>query len=76
MSNSAEYTSMELKDLEAKLDTLIERYHSTKKENSSLKTKQDELFKEKASLLEKTILARTRVESMISRLKSIEHGYK
>jgi cell division protein ZapB len=67
-------TSTELKDLEAKLDKLIENYDSIKHENSNLKSKQDELVKEKAKLLEKTTVARTRVEAMISRLKSMEHG--
>ena len=67
-------TSTELKDLEAKLDTLIENYDSIKNENYNLKSKQDELVKEKAKLMEKTTIARTRVEAMISRLKSMEHG--
>ncbi|MCK5829285.1 MAG: TIGR02449 family protein [Methylococcales bacterium] len=74
MSNLSKETSSELKNLEEKLDTLIEQYHSLESENSSLKIKQDELVKEKAKLLEKTTLARTRVEAMITRLKSMEHG--
>ncbi|NOQ77422.1 MAG: TIGR02449 family protein [Methylococcaceae bacterium] len=63
-----------MKDLEAKLDTLIEKYNLVRSENNSLKTKQDSLVKEKAHLLEKTTIARTRVEAMITRLKSMEHG--
>ncbi len=74
MSNLSKETSTELKDLEEKLDTLIEKFHSVESENSSLKTKQDALVKEKAKLLEKTTLARVRVEAMITRLKSMEHG--
>jgi cell division protein ZapB len=73
MSNLSKETSIELKELENKLDTLIDKYHSVENENSSLKTKQDELVKEKAKLLEKTTLARIRVEAMITRLKSMEH---
>ncbi len=73
MSNLSKETSTELKELENKLDTLIDKYHSVENENSSLKTKQDELVKEKAKLLEKTTLARIRVEAMITRLKSMEH---
>jgi cell division protein ZapB len=38
----------------------------------SLKTKQDALVREKAKLLEKTSLARTQVEAMITRLKAME----
>ncbi len=67
-------TSTELKDLEEKLDMLIDSYDLIKHENVSLKSKQDELVKEKAKLLEKTTVARTRVEAMITRLKSMEHG--
>ncbi|WP_432743267.1 TIGR02449 family protein [Methylobacter sp. G7] len=66
--------SVELKGLENKLDQLIEQYDRVKNENSSLKTKQDSLVREKAKLLEKTTLARTRVEAMISRLKAMENG--
>lgn len=65
---------LELKDLENKLDQLIEQYTHIKSENSSLKTKQDSLVREKAKLLEKTTLARTRVEAMITRLKAMENG--
>ncbi len=74
MSNLENDSSTELKDLEEKLDTLIEKYQSTEKENTTLKTKQNELVREKAKLLEKTTIARTRVEAMITRLKSMEHG--
>ncbi|TAN67076.1 MAG: TIGR02449 family protein [Methylobacter sp.] len=65
---------LELKDLENKLDQLIEQYTHIKSENSSLRTKQDSLVREKAKLLEKTTLARTRVEAMITRLKAMENG--
>ncbi|KAF3981110.1 MAG: TIGR02449 family protein [Methylococcales symbiont of Hymedesmia sp. n. MRB-2018] len=74
MSDLENGSSSELKYLEEKLDLLIEKYESTEKENSSLKVKQDELVRERAKLLEKTTLARTRVEAMITRLKSMEHG--
>ncbi len=68
------YQSLELKDLEDKLDQLIAQYQSVKNENNSLKTKQEVLVMEKAKLLEKTTLARTRVEAMITRLKEMEQG--
>ncbi|KAF3978108.1 MAG: TIGR02449 family protein [Methylococcales symbiont of Iophon sp. n. MRB-2018] len=74
MSDLENGSSLELKDLEEKLDLLIEKYGSIEKENSSLKVKQGELVREKAKLLEKTTLARIRVEAMITRLKSMEHG--
>ena len=66
--------NLELKDFEDKLDQLIDKYQYVKSENSSLKIKQETLVQEKAQLLEKTTLARTRVEAMITRLKAMEHG--
>ena len=65
---------LELKDFEDKLDQLIDKYHYIKDENSSLKIKQETLAQEKAQLLEKTTLAKTRVEAMINRLKAMELG--
>ncbi|WP_262965259.1 TIGR02449 family protein [Methylobacter psychrophilus] len=65
---------LELKDFEDKLDRLIDKYQHVKDENSSLKIKQETLAQEKAQLLEKTTLAKTRVEAMINRLKAMELG--
>ncbi len=66
--------TFDINELEDKLDDLITRYGAIQQENSTLKAKQDELVKEKAKLVEKTFLARSRVEAMISRLKAMEHG--
>ena len=74
MSTVENDPSTELQELENKLDALIAQYDLLKNENSSLKAKQEALVKEKAKLLEKTTLARTRVEAMITRLKAMEHG--
>lgn len=74
MTNEEQNQPIEIQALEAKLDSLIERYNSMKNENVSLKAKQEELVREKAKLIEKTSLARSRVEAMITRLKSMEHG--
>jgi len=71
---STKNQSFDITELEDKLEELIQRYASVKQENTSLKVKQDELVKEKAKLVEKTNLARNRVEAMISRLKTMEHG--
>ena len=65
---------LEFKDLEDKLDRLIDRYLDVKNENSTLKLKQETLAQEKAQLLEKTELAKSRVEAMITRLKAMEHS--
>ncbi len=69
---NTENQSVDIKDLEEKLEELIQRYTAVQSENTTLKTKQDSLVKEKAKLVEKTNLARTRVEAMISRLKNME----
>ena len=74
MTENEAYQSLEIKDLEKKLDQLIELYHSVETENESLKSKQEILVREKAQLLEKTTLARNRVEAMISRLKTMGQG--
>jgi cell division protein ZapB len=64
----------EIKELEKKLDLLIELYLSVKTENEALKNRQDVLMQEKAHLLEKTTLAKNRVEAMISKLKTMGQG--
>ncbi|MEN8259788.1 MAG: TIGR02449 family protein [Pseudomonadota bacterium] len=63
-----------LQKLEQQLDALTEYCHRLRVENRSLKIKQGELVRERAQLIEKTTLAKTRVEGMIMRLKSMEHG--
>ncbi len=73
MSQSDKDPSYELTALEAKLETLIAEFSQIKNENKSLKVKQDALVREKAKLLEKTNLAKTRIEAMITRLKAMEH---
>jgi cell division protein ZapB len=64
----------ELQQLEVKLDDLIQLLSVLEIENTSLKVKQEELVREKAGLSEKNAVARSKVEAMISRLKSMEHG--
>jgi cell division protein ZapB len=61
-----------LQELEEKLDLLIEQYQAVKNDNQLLRQHQQELLEEKAQLLEKTALARGRVEAMIIRLKALE----
>jgi cell division protein ZapB len=74
MTDNNTMRSPEINLLEAKLDELLNSYNALLKENQLLKTKQEELVREKAKLIEKTSTARFRVESMISRLKSMEQG--
>ncbi len=74
MNNNDTAQSSDIIALEEKLDDLIKRYDFLQIENKSLKIKQEELVREKAKLIEKTSTARHQVESMITRLKSMEHG--
>lgn len=71
---SAQITEPELNLLEQKIDALIERCNQLEIENQSLKTKQEELVRDRAQLLEKTAIAKNRVEAMITRLKSMGHN--
>lgn len=63
---------MDLVSLELKVDQLIQTVTSLTSENEALRQQQGALAVERADLIEKTELARTRVEAMISRLKSME----
>ncbi len=74
MSDSTLKPATEYNALEKQLDELLKRYDLLKTENQSLKIKQESLVKEKAKLLAKTTLAKTKVEAMITRLKTMEEG--
>ena len=58
--------------LEAKLDELIRQCSRLQQENNELKHREGEWQRERVRLVEKNELARTRVEAMITRLKSLE----
>ncbi len=60
-----------LSDLENKIDQLVELSERLQKENTGLRQRESSLLKEKGQLMEKTELARSRVESMITRLKAL-----
>ena len=64
----------DLDTLERQVDQLIRTCRHLREENASLRARQEILVAERAELIEKTELARSRVESMISRLKSMEEG--
>ncbi len=65
--------SQEIDQLEEKIDALITRLRKMEEENRSLQSRNDELTLERSELIEKTTLAKTRVEAMISRLKGMNH---
>lgn len=64
----------DLDTLERQVEELIRTCRQLREENTSLRARQDHLVAERAELIEKTELARSRVESMITRLKSMEDG--
>lgn len=66
--------SDDLKQLESRIDQLIDACQRLQHENSALKSEQGSLQAERAKLLEKTRIARERIESMINRLKALERG--
>ena len=65
---------LELKKLERRLEELMSTIRQLKDENRSLRVRQDTLSTERSALLQKNEQVRTRVEAMIGRLKSMEHG--
>ncbi len=67
-------TEDDLKRLETRVDELIQANVRLRDENTSLLSAQENLVTERAELIEKTELAKTRVEAMIIRLKSMETG--
>ncbi len=73
-SNNTNYSESDLQKLENQIDELIETVGMLKQENTSLRHQQDNLMSERSQLIEKTELARTRVEAMITRLRSLELG--
>nr|WP_088922151.1 TIGR02449 family protein [Granulosicoccus antarcticus] len=58
--------------LEARMTTLITLCTRLKQENQSLREQQHSLVEERARLIEKNETARSKVEQMIVRLKSLE----
>ena len=66
--------SSELASLEAQLQELLEICQRLKGENASLRDQHSTLVTERASLIEKNEMARSRVEAMINRLKAMENN--
>ncbi|MDV3243014.1 MULTISPECIES: TIGR02449 family protein [unclassified Methylocaldum] len=63
----------ELVRLENKIDSLAAMCERLRDENQVLKSTLDEWMRERVQLSDKTEMAKSRVEAMISRLKSIGH---
>ncbi|MGQ0799275.1 MAG: TIGR02449 family protein [Pseudomarimonas sp.] len=64
----------QLTALRDKVERLVEITRRLGDENRSLRASQEQLMSERAALLSKNEQARSRVEAMIQRLKSLEHN--
>lgn len=73
MSNPSEAEpEADWQSLEAKVIELIDLTSTLSRENRALRTQQRNWSSERAKLIEKNELAKSRVESMITRLKALE----
>jgi cell division protein ZapB len=64
----------QLQQLSTRIDKLLDLVRRLADENRSLRQNHEQLASERAQLLNKNELARTRVEAMIQRLKSLENN--
>ena len=64
---------LDLKKLETRVDELIKAVGRLQQENKTLRDSQTHLITERTDLIEKTEMARTKVEAMIKRLKALEN---
>ncbi len=72
LENTAADSNIELKHLDSSVDILLNMIQKLKQENTQLRSQQDFLQTERSKLMEKNETARTRVESIINRLKAME----
>lgn len=63
-----------LREIDARVDRLLVLCHRLTEENRSLRTSQEQLATERSNLLAKNEQARSRVEAMIARLRSLENN--
>jgi cell division protein ZapB len=72
--SSTDTTLADLRDVSTRIDRLVELCQRLSEENRSLRQSQEQLANERAALMAKNEQARTRVEAMIARLKSLEQN--
>lgn len=60
-------------EVEAKLEQLVRRCQQLDAENRNLRRQEQEWTSERSRLMEKNELARSRIESLITRLKQFEN---
>ena len=64
----------ELTRLTKRIDELVVILERLRDENRALRARHESLAGERAALVQKNEQVRTRVEAMIGRLKTLEHG--
>ena len=75
MSDTAKsQLDLELTRLARRLEELVATVDQLREENRALRQRHESLATERASLVQKNEQVRTRVEAMIGRLKTLEHG--
>jgi len=62
----------DINQLEQRVDDLIVACRRLKEENDSLRTSRDALLEERSKLAEKNRMARSRLESIVGRLRALE----
>ena len=65
-------TDSDISKLEQRIDELIVLTETLSNENNLMRERQDILVEERARMIEKAELARSRVEAMLVRLKAME----
>ena len=73
-ANNKSVIEQEFRRLELRVAELMSTLNQIKTENYALRQLNDNLNAERAALLQRNEHARTRVEGMIDRLKSLEHS--
>jgi cell division protein ZapB len=64
--------NLNLKDINKKLDELIQAYERVKEENRILKSESESWLHERQRLLQQNELARNKIAEMIARLRHLE----
>ncbi|MFT7235516.1 MAG: cell division protein ZapB [Methylophagaceae bacterium] len=63
----------DLQQLERQVDDLLQVSRRTREENMLLKSQQSAWVTERAKLIERTELARSRIDKMVERLKELDN---
>jgi cell division protein ZapB len=65
-------TEQQLQQLEQRIEELVSISARLRRENQALHVREHKLMEERADLLKKNDIAKSKVEAIISRLKSLE----